>query len=178
MKVEIQLISKEPPELPRRASSWPIAGRPSNGGAGAVDGRRSGPCRGSPRSGRPEVLVNEAHSARMTPPDMLPRGVQYIQGHVKPDFHMCGIDSSFDAAFLLTHNGAGMSAGASCPILPRQGHLRPPFERAARGRARNERLPRGLLSRPRGPCGRRYPDLPGGKGVSRGRGLRCDQRGD
>lgn len=65
---------------------------------------------GASEAGAKEFLINEAHfEMTYLLPESLPSFVRYIQGHVKPDFHMCGIDSSFHAAFLLTHSGAGMS---------------------------------------------------------------------
>jgi D-amino peptidase len=65
---------------------------------------------GASEAGGKEFLINEAHfEMTYLLPETLPSSVRYIQGHVKPDFHMCGIDSSFHAAFLLTHSGAGMS---------------------------------------------------------------------
>lgn len=68
---------------------------------------------GALEAGAKEFLVNEAHfEMTYLLPESLPSFVRYIQGHVKPDFHMCGIDSSFDGAFLLTHSGAGISPTA------------------------------------------------------------------
>lgn len=63
---------------------------------------------GALAAGVREFLVNEAH-AEMTYmlPERLRPEARYIQGHIKPDFHMCGIDETFDAAFLFTHSGAG-----------------------------------------------------------------------
>jgi D-amino peptidase len=63
---------------------------------------------GALEAGAREFLVNEAH-AEMTYmlPERLRPEARYIQGHIKPDFHMCGIDETFAAAFLFTHSGAG-----------------------------------------------------------------------
>jgi D-amino peptidase len=63
---------------------------------------------GAVQAGAREFLVNEAH-AEMTYmlPERLRAEAHYVQGHIKPDFHMCGIDESFNGAFLFTHAGAG-----------------------------------------------------------------------
>lgn len=65
--------------------------------------------KGALEGGADRVVLNEAHGTMINlMPDHLPRQVEFISGRIKPDFHMCGVDSGFDAAFLFTHSGAGI----------------------------------------------------------------------
>lgn len=65
--------------------------------------------KGALEGGADQVLLNESHGTMINLiPDRLPKQVEFITGRIKPDFHMCGVDSGCDVAFLFTHSGAGI----------------------------------------------------------------------
>jgi len=64
---------------------------------------------GALAGGADQILLNESHGTMINlMADRLPAQVEFISGRIKPDFHMCGVDSGCAAAFLFTHSGAGI----------------------------------------------------------------------
>jgi D-amino peptidase len=64
---------------------------------------------GALEGGADRILLNESHGTMINlMADHLPAQVEFISGRIKPNFHMCGVDSGCEAAFLFTHSGAGI----------------------------------------------------------------------
>ena len=64
---------------------------------------------GALEGGAERILLNESHGTMINlMADHLPAPVEFISGRIKPNFHMCGVDSGCEAAFLFTHSGAGI----------------------------------------------------------------------
>lgn len=68
---------------------------------------------GAAAAGATEFLVNDSHSAMANlRPDALACHARYLSGRHKPLYMMQGLDSSFDAVFLVSYHGS-MSSGGS-----------------------------------------------------------------
>jgi D-amino peptidase len=69
---------------------------------------------GAMSAGADEFLVNDSHSKMINlRPDTLAGNARYLSGRHKPLYMMQGLDSSFDAVFLVSYHG---SMSASSPL--------------------------------------------------------------
>jgi D-amino peptidase len=68
---------------------------------------------GAAQAGATEFLVNDAHSKMANlKPDALAGHAGYLSGRYKPMYMMQGLDSSFDAIFLVSYHGSMGSRGS------------------------------------------------------------------
>ena len=68
---------------------------------------------GAQAAGATEFLVNDAHSKMVNlRPDALAGRASYLSGRYKPMYMMQGLDSSFDAIFLVSYHGSMGSDGS------------------------------------------------------------------
>jgi D-amino peptidase len=68
---------------------------------------------GAIQAGASEFLVNDAHSKMANlQPDALAGNASYLSGRYKPMYMMQGLDSSFDAIFLVSYHGSMGSDGS------------------------------------------------------------------
>ncbi len=68
---------------------------------------------GAQEAGATQFLVNDAHSKMANlRPDALSGGASYLSGRYKPMYMMQGLDSSFDAVFLVSYHGSMGSNGS------------------------------------------------------------------
>jgi D-amino peptidase len=68
---------------------------------------------GAQEAGATEFLVNDAHSKMANlRPDALAGNASYLSGRYKPMYMMQGLDSTFDAVFLVSYHGSMGSDGS------------------------------------------------------------------
>lgn len=116
-----------------------LQGNVTTGGSDFELGRRlmteeaNAAIEGALAAGATEILVNDSHaSMRNLLPELLHPKAKLIQGRLKPDFMVEGLDSSFDAVFFVGYHAA---AGVPDGVL---NHAYHPYELRGNGQVWSE----------------------------------------